>query len=199
MKTNFFILLAIIALLAGSCTSSHENKDNFVAGVEQPEISLNGTWKFHMDPPKAFLGNDTEFQSWSDIQVPGECQMQGFPIKHDLAYAYKTSFEIPGDYAGKQIQLNFYGVYSYARVWVNGQFIREHYGGFTKWSCNITDVVKPGETAILTLELTDRSDEISYGSGYAKHQIGGILRGVNLLAMPKIGRASCRERVYACV
>ena len=111
--------------------------------------------------------------------------MQGFAIKHNIPYAYKHQFKIPADFSEKQIQLNFYGVYSYARVWVNGQFVRDHFGGFTKWSCNITDVVTPGETAILTVEFTDRIDDISYGSGYAKHQIGGILRDVKLVALPK--------------
>ena len=37
---------------------------------------------------------------------------------------------------------------------------------------------------MLTVEVTDRADEISYGSGYAKHPIGGILRSVRLMALP---------------
>ena len=95
-----------------------------------------------MTPPEDFWKNGVDFQDWPDIQVPGECQMQGFAIKHDQPYAYKTEFVVPEDYQGKQIQLNFYGVYSSARVWVNGNFVREHSGGFTKWTCNITDIIK---------------------------------------------------------
>ncbi len=156
-----------------------------VSGIENPVITLNGTWKFTMTPPEKFWENDVDFQNWLDIKVPGECQMQGFAIKHDIPYAYKTKFVVPDDYEGKQIQLDFYGVYSYARVWVNGNFVREHYGGFTKWSCDITEYAKAGETANLTVEVVDRADDISYGSGYAKHQIGGILKDVELVALPK--------------
>ena len=166
------------------CSNPSEISDIEVAGVRNPVISLNGTWKFSMAPPEKFWENEVDFHDWSDIQVPGECQMQGFAIKHDQSYAYKNRFDVPADYEGKQIELNFYGVYSYARIWVNGKFVREHYGGFTKWSCNITELVNAGETATLTVELVDRSDDISYGSGYAKHQIGGILRNVELLALP---------------
>ncbi|MEN8226280.1 MAG: glycoside hydrolase family 2 TIM barrel-domain containing protein, partial [Bacteroidota bacterium] len=71
-----------------------------------------------------------------------------------------------------------------ARVWINGNYVTDHSGGFTRWDCDITSFVKPGEAAMLTLEVTDKADEISYGSGYAKHQIGGILRSVRLLALP---------------
>jgi hypothetical protein len=69
-------------------------------------------------------------------------------------------------------------------VFVNGIFIREHHGGFTTWDCDITDAIYPGDSVKLMLEVTDRADEISYASGYAKHQIGGILRDVSLLALP---------------
>lgn len=83
------------------------------------------------------------------------------------------------------ILLRFDGVYSYARLWVNGKYIREHRGGFTRWDSDITHAVLPGETASIVLEVTDEKDQISYASGYAKHPIGGILRDVWLLALPQ--------------
>ena len=184
MKFHYLYLLILLLLVAG-CGSPVEVMDLQVTGVESPAISLNGTWKFAMEPPDGFWRNNIEFHDWPDIRVPGECQMQGFAIKHDQPYVYKTKFLVPGDYEGKHIQLDFYGVYSFARVWVNGQFIRDHYGGFTKWSCDITGQVEPGNEAILTIEFMDPIDDISYGSGYAKHQIGGILRDVELTALPK--------------
>lgn len=185
LSFRFFIISFLVCPFIFSCTHKDIPEYTEVAGVEIPEITLNGTWKFSMNPPEEFWRNDVDFFDWKNIQVPGECQMQGFAIKHDTPYAYKHNFFIPEDYQGKQILLNFYGVYSYARVWVNGQFVREHYGGFTKWNCDITKHVTPGETAILTVEIIDRIDDISYASGYAKHQIGGILRDVVLTALPK--------------
>jgi len=147
-------------------------------------ISLNGTWKISLDPPDNFWKNDVNFSDWPDIQVPGEAQMQGFAIKHDQPFVYRSRFRVPDDFQGKQIFLNFHGIYSYARVWVNGEFVRDHLGGFTKWEGNITDLVSAGDSVILTVEVVDRVDDISYGSGYAKHQIGGILRDVELMALP---------------
>lgn len=185
LRNKLFILLLLIGFIEISCTPGDVPENLEVAGVENPEISLNGTWKFNMNPPDKFWKNDVDFSDWSTIQVPGECQMQGFAIKHDQPYVYKYDFLVPDDFQDKHIALNFYGVYSYARVWINGEYIREHFGGFTKWNCDITEHVKPGKTATLTVEIVDRTDDISYGSGYAKHQIGGILRDVVLSAVPK--------------
>jgi hypothetical protein len=110
--------------------------------------------------------------------------MQGFAIKHNIPYVYRTAVKIPADFENKIITLRFESVYSYARVWVNGKFIRDHKGGFTPWECDLTNVIAPGEIALIAVEFTDRDDDLSYASGYAKHQIGGILRNVTLRALP---------------
>ena len=148
-------------------------------------LSLNGTWKFALTPPDNFWSDEVNPAAWADIEVPGECLMQGFKIRHNIGYPYKRSIEIPKYFAGYRILLRFDGVYSHARIWVNGQFVRDHHGGFTTWDYDITDFVTPGQDAWLTVEVTDRDDEISYGSGYAHHLIGGILRDVSLLAIPQ--------------
>ena len=183
-RSSIILILLFFILCEFSCTSRSSIDKVQVAGVNSPDILLNGTWKFAMDPSESFWENETSFETWPSIEVPGECQMQGFAIKHDQPYVYKHNFDIPSDYVDKEISIDFHGVYSYTRVWINGSFVRDHHGGFTKWSCNITDHVVPGEEAILTVEITDRVDDISYGSGYAKHQIGGILRKVLLKARP---------------
>ena len=186
MIKDLYYFIAVSALLVTACTPPREPHHGLmVQGVARPLISLNGTWKFTMDPPEKYWERGVDFQSWPDIQVPGECQMQGFAIKHDQPYVYKKLFSIPRDYEGKHVRLDFHGVYSFARVWIDGHFIREHFGGFTKWSCDITEFVKAGDEVCLTVEIVDRIDEISYGSGYAKHQIGGILRDVELTCRPK--------------
>jgi beta-galactosidase len=175
--------IAWLVFLA-ACTTLPDAPSLQVKGVAEPVISLNGHWKFSMDPPPAFWEQEVDFSRWHDIQVPGECQMQGFAIRHDKPTVYKREFRIPGDFAGQQVLLVFHGVYSYARVWVNGTFIREHFGGFTRWECDITRHAIPGNKNTLTVEIVDRTDDVSYASGYAKHQIGGILRDVEMMALP---------------
>jgi len=181
--------LLFVGLALAACSGSRVHRvpaaADEVAGVKNPVVSLNGTWKFTLTPPENFWSDDVNPAGWADIEVPGECLMQGFEIRHNVGYPYKKEIDIPADFAGRRTFLRFDGVYSYTRVWVNGQFIRDHHGGFTSWDCDITDFIEPGQNAWLTVEVTDRDDEISYGSGYAHHLIGGILRDVSLLAVPQ--------------
>ncbi|MFC2158733.1 glycoside hydrolase family 2 protein [Acidobacteriota bacterium] len=159
-----------------------------VPGVENSRISLNGEWQFNMNPSEDFWTDlNEDSMDWTSIQVPGECRMQGFPIVHDKEYAYRTRLQIPDDFEGRTILIRFDGVYSYARVWIDGSYIRDHHGGFTSWDCDITEFVRKGKNHLwLYVGVTDRKDDISYGSGYAHHPIGGILRSVELAAVPNI-------------
>jgi hypothetical protein len=158
----------------------------FISGCKKQEtdrIILNGTWKLSLNLLSGFENNDMNVEGWRDIQVPGECQMQGFAIKHDKPFIYKKEFDVPAHFINQDIFLCFDGVYSYARVWVNGTYIRDHTGGFTPWECDITALVRPGEKAWITVECTDKKNDQSFASGYAKHQIGGILRDVYVKAL----------------
>lgn len=154
-----------------------------LAGVETPAVLLSGTWQFWYSPDS----------KWDKIQVPGEPAMQGYAIEHDKPFTYRKSFTVPADYAGKHTILRFDGVYSYARLFVNDTFVREHHGGFTRWDTDVTPFVRPGKKNEIRLEVTDRLDDISYASGYAHHPIGGILRDVTLFALPE----TCLYDFYA--
>ena len=185
IKQFFRILLLSVMLTMVNCTKI-SSSDYYVESVSEPIINLNGDWKISLTPGNEFWKENALNDTWKDIKVPGEVMMQGFSIKNDIPFAYKKEVKIPLDYRDKNIFLQFEGVYSYTKVWVNGEFVRDHYGGFTSWKCDITPYVQAGELAYITVEVTDRADDISYASGYAKHQIGGILRDVNLLALPHI-------------
>lgn len=146
-----------------------------VAGVKNETISLNGTWDFQFTPT----------DKWEKVIVPGELAMQGYAIEHDKPVTYRKTINIPSDFKGKTVILRFDGVYSYSRLWVNGKYVREHHGGFTRWENDITALIKPGKKNEIKLEVTDKLDDISYASGYAHHPIGGILRDVTLYAIPQ--------------
>ncbi|MDL2256150.1 beta-galactosidase [Parabacteroides sp. OttesenSCG-928-G06] len=163
LLTTFVCLFSII-------TQAGTFADFKVKTVKNPVICLNGIWELNDDR--------------KPIQVPGEVAMQGISIKHDEPVTYYKQVDIPADFKNHKIILRFDGVYSYARLWVNGEYLRDHHGGFTRWEADITQVVRPGEKADIRLEVTDKFDEISYAAGYAKHIIGGILRDVSLYAIP---------------
>ena len=193
-----------------------------IPGVSQTEVKLNdtvgsGSWKFLLAvpdyttsgmPAPGAADQDFDFDKWSslsweNIKVPGEPTMQGFDIKANNEYYYQTTITVPQDFAGQRVLLRFDGVYCNARVWIGSQHVKTHVGGFTTWDVDLTDLVKPGESAVLTLGIASiyaktvgiwNPDGVSVNNPanadeYAHHNIGGILRDVSLVAMPKTGIA----------
>lgn len=145
-----------------------------VNGTSPASLNLDGKWQFKFSPKSG----------WTSIDVPGEAAMQGYAVPHDKEVVYRKKFRLPQSFAGSRTILRFNGTYSYATLIINGKYVREHRGGFSRWETDVTDWVKPGKENTIELKLVDPIEEISYGSGYAHHPICGILRSVELFAVP---------------
>ncbi|WP_328472824.1 glycoside hydrolase family 2 protein [Streptomyces sp. NBC_00448] len=156
-----------------------------VSGVRTPTVPLTTGWRYTTSPPASFWAKGTDTSSWHPIAVPGEPALQGETVPSNTECAYAVSVAVPADFAGKRVLLRFDGVYSDARLWVNGTPVRTHDGGFTTWYADITALVTPGRQAVVTVGVTDRPTSIADQSEYAHHVIGGILRDVTLVAVPK--------------
>ncbi|GMQ63126.1 discoidin domain-containing protein [Vallitalea maricola] len=156
-----------------------------VKDVANEVLPMNGTWKFTLTPENDYYRKDVDTSTWLDVKVPAELAMLGIDVEKDKEYAYSTKINIPTDYLGDRVFLRFESVYSYAKLWINGEYVRDHRGGFTTWNVDITDYIVPGEEAVITLGIVDESDDISYGSGYARHNITGIIRDVEMFAVPE--------------
>ncbi|NLO01106.1 MAG: hypothetical protein GX126_02145 [Bacteroidales bacterium] len=147
-------------------------------GVQKTVISLNGTWKLNPEQPEEFWSNSVDFSSWSDVLVPSHISTQGFSVREVQEYVYKVKIQVPADFSGKRIFIKFNGVTGMAKAWINGTYLKEHFGGFTTWDCDITDYVTPGQEAVLTVEVDDTR------RGLSGFNNGGILRDVELMAVP---------------
>lgn len=94
---------------------------------------------------------------------------------------YRKHFSIPDTLDGKQVFIDFEGVLLVSTVWLNGQQLGIHQGGYTPFSFEITDQVRPGDN-VLTVHVDAR--EISsvppYGALVDYLTFGGIYRDVHL-------------------
>ena len=66
---------------------------------------------------------------------------------------YRTTVTIPADYAHRQVWLHFDGANYSSDVWVNGTQVGTFTGAFIRGRFDITRLVKPGETAVLAVEV----------------------------------------------
>jgi beta-galactosidase/beta-glucuronidase len=72
---------------------------------------------------------------------------------------YYRSFEVPESFTGKRIFLNFGAVDYLAKVWVNGELVGEHKGGYVSFKFDITKYLKKAENFIV-IKVEDRYDTV---------------------------------------
>lgn len=90
---------------------------------------------------------------------------------------YRTTFESPRTEQGKIAWLYFNGINYKSRVWLNGQFLGDIKGAFTRGVFNVTDVLRKGGRNVLLVQVLPPHnpgfpDEQSAKSGMGKN--GGV-------------------------
>ncbi len=167
--------------------------------------SLNGTWKFHHSPnpasrPTDFYRTAFDDSKWPTIPVPSSWQMHGYdmPIYTNIIYpfpmdpnkppvvpkennpvgSYRTSFNIPPAWSGRDVILHFDGVDSAFYVWVNGEKVGYSEDSRTPAEFHITKYVKPGRNS-LAVEVYRFSDG-AYLEDQDMWRMSGIFRDVYL-------------------
>ena len=120
--------------------------------------SLNGLWDYCITRCEATNYGDFTNQ----ILVP-------FPIESHLAGThrvltelqrlwYRHTFTVPIGWQDRRVWLHFEAVDWEARVWVNGQELGVHKGGYDRFSFDITEALKPGVEQELIVSVYDPTD-----------------------------------------
>lgn len=128
--------------------------------VRENWINLNGEWDFEIDNAK--VGIEKEFYKRDSLNqkiiVPfcPESRLSGIGNTDFMNCVwYRREFEIPADWAGKSIILNFGAVDYHAIVYVNGEQVGEHKGGYTPFSFDITGCLKPAGNCITVCAIDE--------------------------------------------
>ncbi len=170
------------------------------------KITLDGLWKFRFDSTS--VGKE---EGWQEKGLPAAVSM---PVPSSFAdlftsekerdycgdFWYETQFYCPDDEQDRAYFLRFGSITHRAVVYVNGQVVGEHEGGFLPVVCDVTDVVQKGQpNRLVVWANNDLSEEtlpcgtvktMASGRRLAKpyfdfYNYGGIHRSVYLLQIPK--------------
>src|SRR4051794_26692834 len=72
---------------------------------------------------------------------------------------YRRTFAAPALAAGGRLWLRFGAVDHHATVWVNGERVAEHEGGYTPFGADVTDALRPaGEQEVVVRAFDDPLD-----------------------------------------
>jgi len=169
-------------------------------GKKQPTPSAYGVFlqekgrQSSLFEPSDFLPAET---GWRLTRVPAPDNPP--PDRYQGCVWYVTDFHIPDDWEGHSLRLTFLAANYIADVWLNGQWIGYHEGGYTPFVFDVTDGIRTGEANRLCVRVdnipwlprrgTDDSqwrnnrDIIPYATA-DWWNYGGILRDVYLERLP---------------
>lgn len=192
----------------------YDDINDIKADVASPyKQSLNGKWKFkwvlgETPYPDDFCKPSFDTDDWDDITVPSVWQLEGYGKPYYLAFAfppalsvkkseipkidpkqnekglYRTSFELPSSFKGREIYIHFGAVKSAFYLYVNGQKVGYSQGSMSPAEFDITAFVSEGENTVA-------AEVIRYSDGtYLEDQdmwfFSGIYREVYVYAEPKL-------------
>ena len=180
--------------------------DSLIDVNGRPCISLDGAWKFHIDPydshrrraasnpryfellgqrdDEALRNRRTDFPAgaWETIDVPG-C----WNVEHaDLLYYEGSALylkEFDGPPAGARRFLHIGAANYEASLWLNGMYLGRHEGGFTPFCVDVTDQLQPRNTLVIVVDNRRERYQVP-GLWYDWFNYGGITRSVRLVEAP---------------
>ena len=124
--------------------------------------TLNGQWRFAFDDD--MRGTKEKwyriFPESRAIEVPFcyQSSLSGIgSTEHCDVVWYQREIAIPTDMTGRRL-LHFSAVDYRADVWLDGQYLGWHEGGYTPFTFDITDLTEAGKSYTLTVRCEDRLD-----------------------------------------
>lgn len=162
MKRYILILLAIMAVFE----------------VNAREIySLNNDWRF-------FFKEENSSDNARYINLPHTWNLDaltGVGTYKQTTASYLRELYIPTEWSNKRLFLRFHGVQSVADVFINGEHVGEHRGGWTAFTFEITDKVRFEGDNLLHVMVSNAFQNDILPTSTDMNLYGGIYRDVELI------------------
>lgn len=191
-RLNWFAL--VLAIMAGPRLPAAEAR-----------LDLTGSWAFAMDaldrgeqlgwpkPDGGWKGDKPhQAEGWDAVTVPHDFLSDPRYVYTGVAW-FRRSFAVPaGAQPGWVWRLQFDQVSQRCRVWLNGELVGSHEGGYTPFNLDVTAQVRPGPQNFLVVAVDNRIQPLALPGGRSGNQptaqlfpwlnYGGILGRVALEA-----------------
>src|SRR4029434_9860304 len=115
-----------------------------------------------------------------DLAVPGNWEMAGhspatYNQPDNASGFYRLRFNVPAEWKGRQVKLNFDGVQNGCEIWCNGKPVsvdlpsagraNYHESGWTAWQADLTPAVQFGQQNLLALRVTKNTPSVDCDTG----------------------------------
>jgi beta-galactosidase len=186
MPINKFVRssLILLALVPACCPASDQPSSPPPAATSHGReyVSLDLGWHFRMGDPPTAMEPGFDDSGWRTVNVPHDWSIEG-PFEPRWSSGngfapggiawYRRHFHLGMADTGKVVTAEFDGVYDNCEVWLNGFLVGGRPYGFESFTCDLTPVVRFGDTDnVLTVRVDHSRDADSRwytGSGIYRH------------------------------
>lgn len=209
---GFILSLAVIASMHGE---SRAREDLIANVGDRIARTLNGKWHIIVDPYEngyydyRYVPFDTripatggyfldrtpsdksvlqeyDFEKSPTLDVPGDWNSQDDTLYlYEGSVWYRKRFQFEKSEGEKRQFLHFGAVNYEAHVYLNGEKIGMHVGGFTPFQFEVTDLLKNGENSLVLMVNNERAKDAVPTLNTDWWNYGGITRDVLLLETPE--------------
>lgn len=208
LKKQVSLFFSFIILLLPNIYQIEAQQAPQIMNINARQVtSLDGQWKTIVDPfengyydyrLKPYDGGYAQDRTYDDktrlqeydfetdklLFVPGDWNTQRPQLYYyEGTVWYRKRFEYKLE-PSKRLFLNFGAVNYEAIVWLNGERLGIHVGGFTPFSYEITDKLKEGENSLVVKVDNKRKPEAVPTVNSDWWNFGGITRPVTLVETP---------------
>jgi beta-glucuronidase len=155
--------------------------------LERPLKRSSTRWNFFRNQPQTTDGQLVEYD-WAtspEITVPSDWNRHSEELKWYTGLLwYYREFDAPAQAEGKRVVLNFEAANYRAHVFLNGERVGEHEGGFTPFAFDVTDKLR-GKNFLVVGVNSRHGPTTVPGPDFDWWNYGGLTRPVSLVLLPE--------------
>ncbi|MET0363314.1 MAG: glycoside hydrolase family 2 TIM barrel-domain containing protein [Sphingobium sp.] len=159
------LLLSLPALPAPAWAKADQTES--VATEPRTITLLAQGWRFDFGEHAGAERPDFDDRTWTQVEVPHSWNRVGYYLTPASATAnrpetvnkaqgvgwYRVTFEADAALRDKQVWLEFDAASRIASIWLNGQFLGEHKGGYSRFRLDATKALRTGSPNILAVRV----------------------------------------------
>ncbi len=146
-------------------------------------INFNREWRFAIGDHPGAERYGFDDKNWEHVGVPHSFSMPYFMSKEFyVGYGwYRKTFNLTAQSLQQRLFLEFDGVFQEAEIFLNGQKVGAHIGGYTGFSIDLTKAAREGDNLLAVRVNNIWRPDVAPRAG--EHTFsGGIYRNVRLVA-----------------
>jgi len=185
LKYLVFAFVAFVQIGIAHCGSKNPRED----------YNLNTGWAFYRGDAKQAQSLHYDDSKWMPVVLPHIMQIEKKHNGGDAIYDgigwYRRYFKLPKTNADRKVLLNFEGIMNNSEVFVNGEQVDTHHGGYVGVSFDISDKVKfNGENNVIAVRVSAEYDSLTPpGKPQGRldfYYYSGIYRDAKLIVTDKL-------------